>query len=363
MNSKERILTTLNHKEPDKVPIDSWLTPEIYSKLLELFDIDLSNDPVALEVFLGDDLLYRENLGIDNGFNTIFMPERKIEGEDNLFVDPWGIKWKRINQKYGSYGEMVEHPLADIKKYDNYKLPDPDSENLDEYELIIKKYGKSHAILGSAPCSILEASWYLRGLENFMMDLLTNKDFVNDIMDKVMEYHLHISKKLVKMGVDIIWWGDDIGCENGPFIPPESWKEFLVPRYSYMVQEVKKINKNIKIAFHTDGYIEYALDDFIEIGFDIINPLQPKVNNVEMIKKKYGKKLTFWGNVDTRDVLSHGNAEDIINEIKNVIRVLAPGGGLILCTNHAIQSTERSLDNTILYYWAAKKLRNYPIKF
>jgi len=130
-----------------------------------------------------------------------------------------------------------------------------------------------------------------------------------------------------------------------------------------MVQEVKKINKNIKIAFHTDGYIEFALDDFIEIGFDIINPLQPKVNDVEMIKNKYGKKLTFWGNVDTRDVLSHGNAEDIINEVKNVIKVLAPGGGLILCTNHAIQSTERSLDNTILYYWAAKKLRDYPIKF
>jgi len=239
MNSKERILTTLNHKEPDKVPIDSWLTPEIYSKLLELFDIDLSNDPVALEVFLGDDLLYRENLGIDNGFNTIFMPERKVKGEDNLFVDPWGIKWKRINQKYGSYGEMVEHPLADIKKYDNYKLPDPDSENLDEYELIIKKYGKSHAILGSVPCSILEASWYLRGLENFMMDLLTNKDFVNDIMDKVMEYHLHISKKLIKMGVDIIWWGDDIGCENGPFIPPHSWREFLVPRFMERVFSTK----------------------------------------------------------------------------------------------------------------------------
>ena len=116
-----RILTTLDHKEPDKVPIDSWLVPEIYSKLLELFDIDLSNDPVALEVSLGDDLLYKENLGIDNGFNTIFMPERKVEGYDNLFVDPWGIKWKKISHRYGAYGEMVEHPLADLKRYDNYR--------------------------------------------------------------------------------------------------------------------------------------------------------------------------------------------------------------------------------------------------
>ena len=106
-----------------------------------------------------------------------------------------------------------------------------------------------------------------------------------------------------------------------------------------------------------------VIPDFIEIGFDIINPLQPKVNNVEMIKRKYGKKLTFWANVDTRYVLSNGSPEDVINEIKKVIKILAPGGSLILCLNHRIQATERALDNTITYYWALEKLRDYPIKF
>jgi uroporphyrinogen decarboxylase len=200
-------------------------------------------------------------------------------------------------------------------------------------------------------------------MENFMIDLIKRKDFVNDIMDRLMNYHLQVSKKLVAMGIDIIFWGDDIGCEYGPIISPELWKEFLYPRYAYMVQEVRKINKDIKIAFHSDGYIEHAIDDFVEIGFDILNPLQTKVNNIEMIKRKYGKKLTFLGNVDTRYVLSNGSPEDVTNEVKNVIKTLAPGGGLILCTNHRIQATEKSLDNTIIYYWAAEKLRNYPIQF
>lgn len=363
MNSRERILTTLDNKEPDKVPIDSWLVPEISSKLVSMFNVDLDEDPVALKVLLGDDLLYTSSLGMDHGFDSIYMLERKISGRENLYMDQWGIKWKRIEHRYGAYSEFAEHPLADLKKYDSYEFPDPENEDYELYETIINKYGKSHAILGAAPCSILEASWYLRGLENLMMDLVINKDFVNDLMDKVMEYHLYISRKLVKMGVDIIWWGDDIGCETGPLISPEAWREFLKPRYSYMAQEVKKINRNIKIAYHSDGYIEHAIKDFIDIGFDIINPLQPKVNDVEMIKRKYGKKLTFWGNVDTRDVLSNGRPEDIISEIKNVIRVLAPGGGFILCSNHAIQSTKRALDNTITYYWALEKLRDYPIRF
>lgn len=359
MNSKERTLIAISHKEPDKVPIDSWLAPEISSKLVKLFNLNLDEDPVALEVLLGNDLLYTPNLGIATSF---YIPPKEKEDSDSFYTTSWGIRCKVVRHKYGAYAEMVEHPLSNIKDYENYKFPDPEEENYKVCKDIIEKHSNSHAVVGLLHCTIFEGSWYLRGMENFMVDLIKRKDFANELMDKLMEYHLAVSKKLVMMGIDIIFWGDDIGCEYGPLISPELWREFVKPRYAYMSQELKKINKDIKIAFHSDGYIEHALDDFIEIGFDIINPLQPKVNDVEMIKRKYGKKLTFWGNVDTRDVLSHGSSEDVINEVKNVIRILAPGGGLLLCTNHRAQATERALDNVITYYWALEKLRNYPIR-
>ncbi len=361
MNSRERVLTAINHEEPDKVPLDSWMAPEVASSIVKFLNLDLENDRFALAKALGHDLLYTD-VGFCDGFNSIFKEERKIEG--NLYQDPWGIKWRKKSQQYGSYCEFAEHPLADIKNYSNYKWADPlvtEKENLEVYKKLIESEGKEYAILGSVACTMWEASWYLRGLEQFLVDLYQNRDFVIELLDRTMNYSLEVSKKLVEMGVDIIWWGDDIGDENGPFISPEMFRELIKPRYAFMIHEVKKINKDIKIAFHTDGNVEWALDDLVEIGVDILNPLQPDVNDVPKIKKKYGNKLTFWGNVDTRNVMSIGAAVDVAREVRNVISTLGPGGGLILCSNHTIQATERAVDNTIAYYWAAEKFRNYPI--
>ena len=156
--------------------------------------------------------------------------------------------------------------------------------------------------MGSVPCTIFEASWYLRGMESFLVDIVANQDFAEELLDRFMWYGLVVSKALVELGVDIIWWGDDIAEERGPLISPTHFRKLIKPRYATMVQEVRKVNKEIKIAFHTDGRIEWALDDLADIGFDILNPLQPDVNDVAGIKKRYGERFTFWGNVDTRRI-------------------------------------------------------------
>ena len=361
MTPKERVLTTINHEEPDRIPYDSWMAPEVANVMITTLGVDLNSDRFALAKALGHDMLYA-SLGICDGFNSIYKPERKI-GE-NLYQDAWGIKWSEKSQDYGSYCEMVEHPLADITSYESYRWPDPmevEKDGLKMFEELIAQCGKKYAILGGVPCTMLEAAWYLRGLESYLMDLYSNRDFAVELLDRTMKYHLAISKKLVEMGVDIIWWGDDVANENGPFVNPKLYREIIKPRHAYMVQEVKKINKSVKIAFHTDGKIDWVLDDLIEIGVDILNPLQPDVNNVTEIKKEYGDKLTFWGNVDTRNVMSKGTCADVVEEVKKVIRVLAPGGGLILASNHTIQATPRAVDNTIAFYWAAQKFGNYPI--
>ena len=362
MNSKERVLTAINHEEPDKVPIDIMLAPENAKILIESLGLDIGRDPFALAKTLGNDILY-SFLGFCDGFSSIYKEERKIG--DNLYIDQFGIKWREKYQKYGSYCEFAEHPLADIKNYDNYKWPDPliaEKEGIELYEKLIREDGSEYAIIGGVGCSMLEGSWYLRGLENLLMDFYLNKDFVIELFDKTMEYTLKLSKKLVEIGVDIIFWGDDIANEKGPYIDPKLYRELIKPRHAHMVEEIKKINKDIKIAFHTDGKIEWALDDLVEIGIDILNPLQPDVNDVEGIKKKYGKKLSFWGNVDTRNIMTSGSFLDVVNEVKKVVSILSPGGGHILCSNHVVQASPRALDNIIHYYWTANNIRNYPIK-
>lgn len=363
MNPKERILTTIHHEEPDRIPYDSWLAPEVGDAIVNLMNVDLAEDRFALAKALGHDMLYA-SLGICDGFNSVYKEDRKIGS--NLYQDAWGIKWRKQSQEFGSYCEFAEHPLADRNNYDTYQWPDPmeaEKSGFKMFEDLLARDGGEYAVLGGVPCTLFEAAWYLRGLENFLVDLYEDRDFAVELLDRTMQYHLAVSKKLVAMGVDIIWWGDDIADESGPFISPELYRELIKPRHAYMIQEVKKINKDVKIAFHTDGKIGWALDDLVEIGVDILNPLQPDVNDVAEIKRKYGKKLVFWGNVDTRKIMSHGSCSDVVNEVQNVIETLGPGGGLILSSNHTIQATARAVDNTIAFYWACQKFGKYPVQF
>jgi uroporphyrinogen decarboxylase len=362
MTSKERVQMAINHEEPDKVPLDSWMAPEVADELVKILNVDTSKDAFALGKRLGNDFFYRA-VGFCEGFSTIYDDSRKIA--ENLYQDTFGIKWSYKRQHFGGYCEMVEHPLADIGTYSSFKWPDPlvvSKVGLEENRQLIARDGKQYGIIGAVACSMLEGAWYLRGLDNFLMDLGTDLDFVGDLLDHTMNHSLALSRELVKMGVDILWWGDDFSVESGPIMQPALFRKLLVPRYAKVFSELRTIDKNVKIAFHCDGKVEWALDDLVGAGVDIINPLQPDVNDVAAVKRKYGKKLSVWGNVDTRRVMSKGTALEVVEEVKNVIRTLAPGGGHLLSSNHTIQATPRAVENTIAFYWAAHAFRNYPIR-
>ncbi len=362
MTSKERVLTAINHEEPDKVPLDSWLAPEVANELKRMLNVDTSADPFALGKRLGHDFFYRP-VGFCEGFSTTDDLSKKI-GE-NLYKDSFGIKWSYRRQAHGGYCEMVEHPLADRSAYSTFRWPDPltvSRAGLEEYRAFIARDGKQYGVLGHVACSMLEGAWYLRGLDNFLMDLAADLDFVEDLLDHTMNHSLTLSRELVKMGVDILWWGDDYSVESGPIMKPELFRKLLKPRYAKAFSELRRINPKVKIAFHCDGKVEWSLGDLVEVGVEIINPLQPDVNDVTAVKKKFGKSLCVWGNVDTRRVMSKGTVTEVVEEVKKVIRTLSPGGGHLLSSNHTIQSTPRAVENTIAFYWAAHNFRDYPIR-
>lgn len=362
MTSKERVLMAINHQEPDKVPLDCWLAPEVADRLIRLLNVDTSQDSFALAKRLGNDFLYRA-VGFCEGFSTIYDEAKKIG--DNLYQDDFGIKWSYKNQEYGGYCEMVEHPLADLRRYDRFKWPDPlqvSKVGLEENRQLIARDGKEYGIIGAVACSMLEGAWYLRGLENFLFDLAGNLDFVEELLDRTMNHSLALSRELVKMGVDILWWGDDFSVESGPIMQPELFRRLLKSRYAKAFSELRALNRNLKIAFHCDGKVEWALDDLVEAGVDIINPLQPDVNDSAAVKKRYRNKLAVWGNVDTRSVMSKGSVDQVVEEVKKVIGTLSPGGGHLFSSNHTVQATPRAVENTIAFYWAAHMYRSYPIR-
>lgn len=363
MNSRERVLTALNHEEPDRVPKYLFYTPEVFKKISKILEIDSSKEPYLFDIELGNDLLmtYR---GISN-IPGVLHSEVKAN-KDEIFYDNWGIGYRRVDygkgEGQGTYTEMVYHPLDDMKHYDNYKFPDPlKDENYDDHKKLVKKYGKEYAIIAAAPATIFEAAWYLRGFNNFLMDLSLNQDFAIELMYKAADYHLAVAKEMIKIGADIIWFGDDMGMQEGMIISPEQYRKIVKPVYAYLIEEVKKIDKNIRIAYHTDGYVEPIIKDFIEIGIDILEAVQPACMDPGELKKKFGKDLSFWGGVDVQHIMPFGTAEEVVKEVKERIRTVAPGGGFIFCTAHCVQPSEKAVGNVFTYYWAANKYGKYPI--
>ncbi len=347
MNSKERVKIALSFEEPDRVPVSADYVPEIRKKLRQR----VGPEEIDMGVAMGNDMIITTY-----GFCADYYLKEEPE-----YYGEWGCKWKYFQNPSGSYTEIVERPLENEKKLDSYKIPDPyDERRYEPSRQIIEKYGKDYWIVGAIPCTIFEVSWGLRGLDEFMMDMVSNKDFAHTLMDKVMEFPLVAGKKLIELGVDMLWTGDDVGMQTGMMISLALWREYFKPRYAKLYSEFKKLSPSIKIAYHSCGNCEPILDEMHELGLDVINPIQPGAMNPVYIKRRYGKKLALWGTLDEQKILPFGTPEEVKTEVKRLIKNCAPGGGFILTPAHNIQS-DTSMENILAFYKAAKDYGQYPI--
>ncbi|MBN2073356.1 MAG: hypothetical protein JW770_05370 [Actinobacteria bacterium] len=348
MNSRERVLTALNHEEPDRVPIHNFLTPEV----LEKIEKETNTKGYDAEIAAGNEwLIY------STGVCANFYLKNTEE-----YVDEWDITWRRVPHEGGIYTEMVNHPLSDLKNYDNYRFPDPyKKDRFNGLKELIEKYRKDYLIVGGIACTLFENSWYLRGMENWLVDLLENKDFAHELLDRLVDFYIKCGEKLIEYGVDVIWTGDDFGMQDRMFIRREQFIEFFKPRYARIYSELRKKNKDILFAHHSDGYIEPIIPDFIEVGLDILNPIQPKCMDPVEINKKFGRELSFWGIVDNQYILPFGTEEELYSELRRLLKGVAPGGGLLIGGAHCIQPTPTHEKNTHRMVDFIRKYGKYPI--
>ena len=159
--------------------------------------------------------------------------------------------------------------------------------------------------------------------------------------------HLAAAEQLVRLGVDTIWLGDDIGQQNGLLMSPRHWRRFLKPRMAHMVATLKALNPRLTIAYHTDGCVYAIIPELIEIGIDILNPVQPVAMDPAKLKREYGGELCFWGSIDEQHTLPFGSPDDVRREVRERIATLGAGGGLILGPTHHLQ-----LDTPLENFWA-----------
>jgi len=272
--------------------------------------------------------------------------------EAGEYTDEWGIGWK--SQEYetiygtGRYTEIARHPLAKDEAIESYTPPDPDRPELyTEAGRVIDTYRDEYWVVGVTVTTIFETAWALRGLEAIMMDFAVNPDLVERILDIPDSYHRSAAKRLVQMGVDMIWTGDDMGGQSAMVISPEMWRRFFKPRMARFISECKAINPAVKIAYHSDGRIFEIIPDLIEIGLDVLNPIQPASMDPAEVKRLFGDRLCFWGSIDEQHTLPFGTPDEVREEVLQRLHTIGKNGGLIIGPTHHIQ-----LDTPMANFWA-----------
>lgn len=350
MKHRERVIKALNFEETDRPPFQATFCPEFADRLRDVYGLDksLPFDPHSgkwngyeLEILSGHDTL-QCSIGWFTGYYLDNKP----------YTDEWGVNW-RVDSYETPYGKgeftnLSSAPLASDDAINNYTPPEPNRPELYvNLARLIKEYQEEYYIIGRLHCTIFESAWALRGFDKLLMDFYLNPDLAVRILDLTMEYHLAIAKKMAKMGVDMIWLGDDIGTQDSMLMPPELWQEFLKPRLANVINEIKSTNPKVKVAYHTDGNNYGIIPDLIEIGVEVLNPIQCESMDPKLLKEIYGNKLTFFGAIAVQSTLPFGTPEDVKNEVEQRKQILGKNGGWICAPTHHLQ-----LDTPLENYFA-----------
>lgn len=338
-------MEALAHREPDRVPIDSWFTPPILQKLCNRFGV---RDEDELRVKLDLDLITLQVHVTEGTFKKKTRP-------DGNYEDEFGILWNKPD-----YRDFLpkQHPIRNPEQLDDFTFPETRSEW--RYKVFcdyVEKYGEDFPIFGGIGFTLFERAWVLRGFTALLSDILRNPEFVDRLFDKILEYDIGLAREIVRTGIDVFYVGDDYGAQQGTIISPAQWKRLVKPRLQKLLEVPR--SRGLKVALHSCGNITEIVPDLIEAGVDILNPVQSSVLDPVSIKEKFGDRLTLWGSVDTQRTMPFGAPSDVESEVRNRLVTLGPNGGLILAPVHTVMP-EVSVENYLAFLDAAKRYGRYP---
>jgi len=391
MTSRERVLTTLAHEEPDRVPIDIGgglcsISQFSYRKLLDLLGwkeeiviggmlTQVVKPSKEMLAYLGSDFVHVSagapdfNLSehVAGNPNDPFDEYVSGEGELHTWKDEWGVVWRRAAYYY----DMVGFPLKDATSLDDlqsYVVPNPrDPGRFRELAERAKAGREAGFAVTFDPLAggIIEMAASMRTHSNFFMDMAMNPEFAEGLLDLITDFFIDFYDEALNTAgdfFDIVFFGDDYGMQNGMIISPALWRKMIKPRLARLVAKVKSY-PNIRFQLHSCGAVSPIIPDLIEIGVDILNPLQPSAKGMDSatIKQEYGKQLVMHGVVDQQGTLPHGSSEEVEQEVRRRIHDLAPGGGYIVAVSPNIQA-DVPPENILALFMNVQKLGVYPIQ-
>lgn len=366
MTSKERVRKALNHEETDRIPLDlggtaCCLLDEVYFKLKDYLKIEGEVEPFRR----GANCCYYDERIMDyfsidirriSGKQALTYP---IQREDGYFQNEWGII-----QKEGEFGiEMKGHPLseASISDLDTYPWPKPEVclnlEGMEERAKQLFEDGE-YAIALRSPCNgIFELACWLRGTENFMIDMLEEPEFAEKLCEKITDTQISWYDYLLQNTgkyLDMVETGDDYGSQNSLLISPNCLKSIILPQRKRLNEAIKRQAPNAKIFLHCCGSIASIIPDLVECGVDVLNPVQTRAKDMDpvMLKQRFGDFVCFHGGIDTQSCM-RGTKEMVEREVRTMLLAMKGRGGYILTSCNHIQN-DIPVENILAMFEFAK---------
>lgn len=355
MNKRENLLKALRRDNPEYVPCDFELCPshiEAFEKAhgtknyREYYDFPCRYIDLKPSQHVNDYSKYYEDI------------EGKIEPID--WNPEWGVMGKRGSVAH--FQEML-HPMRNfetIEEIEEYTFPDMNADYRWEglKEVNDQLIGQGYATVAFMQMTIFELCWYLRGMEPFMMDFYSDPEFNDVLMDKITDIRVGMARRFAEVGVDILMLGDDVSTQEDMMMSPELWGNTLKPRLAKIIQAAREVKPDILVFYHGDGNLQRIIPDLIEIGVDVLNPVQPECVDPFLMKELYGDRLSFWGCVGTQTTMPFGTKEEIFDICKRLICEVGKGGGLLLAPTHVIEP-EVPYENVEAFLQAIEKFGKY----
>jgi uroporphyrinogen decarboxylase len=357
MNSRERLLTAMSRGIPDRVPRDlSWgFSPLFYEKFRE-------------KTGRTDYLSYFE---VDSRFLNFRQTEKKIDFSGyfyeraevvDFYTDEWGVGHTKSKNTELHFEHMIA-PLKyakSVKDIMDFPLPDfiEDYRHAHFEEEVRKLHAQGLAVAGPLAQTLFEQAWLIRGFEDFMTDMLENEDMAECLLDRLLDLRIKMAERYAVVGIDVLMLGDDIAMQSGMLISPVQWRKWLKPRLAAIISRAKAINPDLHIFYHSDGNPQMIIDDLIEIGVNVLNPIQPECFEPAEVKKKYGDRLAFWGAIGVQTNLPFGTSEDVRSEVKLRMETIGRNGGFIIGPTHFIEP-EVPWENLVTMFDAIEEFGYY----
>jgi uroporphyrinogen decarboxylase len=384
LTPRQRVLAAINHEQPDRVPMiigtsnATTLKMKPYQLLKGKLGIQAEDRYLYDWLELGSAALDEQTLirlhsdarGVLNSFPEETWRRNRERAPHSPFIDDWGIGQIEIDPGVWFPGH---HPLADAQTLEDLeRYPWPD---VDDPTRVAKVKEQAERLAEEDQYAIIATPWLLfpferangmLGMENFLPHMVRNQEFAIALLTKITELcKSMMGYFLAELGdnVDVIKIGDDLGTQAGLLISPKMYREMLKPLHADYISFIKEHTK-AKVFFHTDGDVFDLVDDFVEIGVDILNPIQTsagKMANLGELKKRYGKQVCFCGAIDTHHFLPFGTPEEVRQEVRRVIANLGPGGGYLVAAVHTIMD-DVPPENILAMADAVEEFGHYPLR-